>query len=135
MLQFLACSFRLSGVKKLPVEAATYILEGLTKWSVEEFRNTFDMMLQQEHIKHLSSVLSMGVYALSTLVKIKSIVKLANTFYRYFCTSGSFNFHTKTFNPPFNCGASDHGVGICIHNIYQNNIMENKKNFVNMKQS
>ena len=34
MLQFMACSFRLSEVNKLKIEAAKYLIEGLTKFSV-----------------------------------------------------------------------------------------------------
>ena len=62
MLQFLSWSVRLSDVNKLTIEAATYLIEGLTKWSVEYFRNTFNMMIQQERVKQISSVLSMGWY-------------------------------------------------------------------------
>ena len=55
MLYFLANSIQLEDVKNLEIEAATYLLEGLTKCSVEEFIKPFDMMLQQERFKHLSS--------------------------------------------------------------------------------
>ena len=55
MLQFLPCSFRLADVNKLPIEADTYLLEGLTKFSMEDFSKTFNMMLHQERIKQLSS--------------------------------------------------------------------------------
>ena len=34
MLHFLACIVRLSDVNKIPIEEATYVLEGLTKFSV-----------------------------------------------------------------------------------------------------
>ena len=56
---------------------------------MEEFINTFDMMLHQEHVKHIISGVSMGGYSLSILVKIKSIVKLANTSYHSLCTPGA----------------------------------------------
>ena len=62
----------------MPIEAGKYLLEGLTKCSVEYFRNPFDMMLQKEHVKQLSSGMSMGGDSISKLVKIKSVVKLAN---------------------------------------------------------
>ena len=55
MLQLLACSVRLLDVKNLLIEAGTYLIEGLTNFSVEDFRKTFDMMLQKEHVKQISS--------------------------------------------------------------------------------
>ena len=54
----------------------------------------------------------MGGYSLSTLVKIKSIVKFVNTTYHSYYTSYTFNVPTKSFNPSFNCDEPDHGVGI-----------------------
>ena len=79
MLQFLAWIVRLLGVNYIPIEADKYPLEGLTKWSVEEFRNPLDMMLHNERVKQISNEVSMGGYSLSTLVKIKSVFKLSNT--------------------------------------------------------
>ena len=86
MLYFLAWSIRLADVNKLPIEAATYLLEGLTKLSVEYLSKTFDMMLQQERVKHISSGVSMRKYSLSKLVNINSIVKLDNISYHSLCT-------------------------------------------------
>ena len=48
MLHFLACSVHLSDVNRLEIEADTYLLEGITKCSVEEFNKPFDMIIQQE---------------------------------------------------------------------------------------
>ena len=70
---------------------------------------------------------------LSILVKIKSIVKSSNTSYHSLCTSGALNFPTTSFNPCFNCDAPDNGFDSCPHKKYQNNIVENKKKFINMK--
>ena len=47
ILQFLACSIYLSDVHKLTFETATYLLEGLTKFTAEEFSKPFYIMLQQ----------------------------------------------------------------------------------------
>ena len=102
MIYFLSCVIRLLDVNKLSIESDTYLLEVLTKFSVEYFIKTFDMMLQQERIKHLGSRVSMGVGLLSILVKIKSITKLANTSYISLCKSGTFNFPTASFSPCFN---------------------------------
>ena len=118
----------------MQVEAATYLLEVLNNLSVEDFSKTFNMMLQQERVKQLSSGVSMGGYSLSTLLKLNSIVKLDNTSYRSLCKSGAFNIPTASFNRCFNCDARDHGVGSSPHNKYQEKIAENKKNFIKMKQ-
>ena len=45
VLQFQSCSVRLSDANRLPIEAVTYLPEGLTKCSVEEFSKPFDMIL------------------------------------------------------------------------------------------
>ena len=52
----------------------------------------------------------MGGNPLSTLVKIKYIVKLANTSNHYLCTLVEFNVPTASFNPCFDCDAPEHGV-------------------------
>ena len=90
---------------------------------MEEFINTFDMMLHQEHVKHIISGVSMGGYSLSILVKIKSIVKLANTSYHSLCTPGALNVPTENFNHCFNCDAPGHGVGSFPHKKNQENIV------------
>ena len=102
--------------------------------AVEEFSMPFDMMLQQESVKHLSSGVSKKVDSLSTLAKIKYIVKLANTSYHSFCTSGAFNVTTASFNHCFDCDAPNHGIGSCPHKKDQKSIAENKKKLIKMKQ-
>ena len=59
MLQFLVCIVHILDVNKLTIEADTYLLEGLTRCSLEQLSKTFDMMLQQERVKQFSSILSM----------------------------------------------------------------------------
>ena len=81
-------------------------------------------MLHQERVKQLSSGVLMGRYSLSTLVKIKSIVKWSNNSYHSLCTSGAINVPTASFNPCFNFDAPNHGVGSLPHKKYQNNIAE-----------
>ena len=100
-------------MNKLPIEAAIYLLEGLTKCLVEEFIKPFDMMLHKDRVKHISIGVSMGGDSLSTSLKIKSIVKLANTPYHSLCTPGAFNVPTVSFNPFFSCYAPDHVFGSC----------------------
>ena len=68
------------------------------------------MILQQKSVKQLSSGVSMGGNPLSTLVKIKYMVKLANTSNHYLCTLVEFNVPTASFNPCFDCDAPEHGV-------------------------
>ena len=135
MLQFMACSVRLLDMNKLPIEASTYLIEGLTKWSVEELIKPFDMMLQKECVKHLSIGVSMGGDLLSTSLKIKSIVKLANTPYHYLCTSGAFNVPTANVNYCLNCDSPDHVFGSFPHKKFQKKISENKRKFIDMNQS
>ena len=115
MLQIMACSVRLLDMNNLKIAAATYLLESFTKYSVEYFSKTFDMMLHQERVKQLSSGFSMEVDSQSTLVNIKSIVKLANTSYHSLCTSDAFNVPTARFNNDFDCDGTNHGVGSCPH--------------------
>ena len=79
-------------------------------------------MLQKERVKNLSSGLSMGGYSLSTLVKVKSIVKLSNNFYHSLCTSGAFNVPTISFSTCFNFDVPDHGVSSFPHKNDHNNI-------------
>ena len=125
----------LSDVKKLSIEVATYIIEGLKKFSVEEFRKTFDMMLQQERVKHLSSGVSIRGDSLSTLVNIKFIGKLANNSYHSLCTSGALNVPTAILNYCFKCDATDHGVVSFPHKKDQNKTAENNNKFIRMKKS
>ena len=66
------------------------------------FSNPFYMILQQERVKHLSSGVSMGGDSMSTLVKIRFIVKLYNTSYHYLCISGALNVPNEIFNTCFN---------------------------------
>ena len=47
MLQFLDWSIHLADTNKLKTEKAAYLLEGLTKWSVEDFSKPLDMILQK----------------------------------------------------------------------------------------
>ena len=49
-------------------------------------------------------------------------------------TAVAFNVPTAGFNPCFGFYAPNHGVGSFPHNKYQNNIAENNKKFIEMKQ-
>ena len=122
-------------MNKLPIEAATYLLEGLTKFSAEEFRKPFNVMIQKERVKQLGSIVSMGLYSLSTSVNIKSVIKLDNTSYHYLCTSVAFNVTTASFNPCFSCDATNHGVCSFPHRKDQKKIVGNKNKFIDMKKS
>ena len=135
MRQFLSCIFRLSYVNNLPIKSSIYLLESLTKFSVKGFRKPFNMMLHQERIKQFNGVLSMGGNSLSTLVKIKSVVKLANNSYHSLCIPGAFNDVTTSFNTCFNCAATEHGIVSFPERKYQNEIAENKNKFIDVKQS
>ena len=134
MLQIMACSVRLLDMNNLKIAAATYLLESFTKYSVEYFSKTFDMMLHQERVKQLSSGFSMEVDSQSTLVNNKSIVKLANTSYHSLCKQGAFDVPIKKSNTCLNCDAPDHGVVIFHHKNYQKNILGDKKKFIKIKQ-
>ena len=70
----MACSVRLLDVKKLPIEAAKYLLEVITKCYVGQFSKTFNVMIQKERVKQISSGVEMGGYPLSILVKINYMV-------------------------------------------------------------
>ena len=45
--QVKAVSERLSEVNQLPLEAPTYVIQGLTKCSIPEFTRPFELMLNQ----------------------------------------------------------------------------------------
>ena len=77
----------------------------------------------------------MGGDSLSTLVNIKSIIKLANTSYHSLCTSGISNVPTAIFNTCFNCDPPDHDIGILPQKKDHKKITGNNNKLVNMKQS
>ena len=107
----MSCSVPLSEVKILKIWASIYLLEGINKLLVEYFSQPFNIMLHQERVKQVSSGVSMVGDSMSTLMKIKSMVKLANTSYHSLCASGEFNVTTVSFHPCFNYVAPNHGIG------------------------
>ena len=72
---------------------------------------------------------------MSTLVNIKSIIKLDNNTYQPLCTTVVFNVTTARFNPCFNCDAPGNGIGSLPHKKDKKKIAANKKKFIKTRQS
>ena len=89
--QIKAVSGRLSEVNQLPLEAPTYILQGLTKLSVAEFTGPFEMLLNQERVNQMSTLVTLGNTTTDTLKRIKQILVLDNNSYHSLNTSNSWN--------------------------------------------
>ena len=112
LAQVEAVSERLAEVKQLPLEAPTYILQGLTKCSVSEFTGTFEMMLNQERFNQMSTSVTLVNTTTATLKRIKQILVLAKNSYYSLNTSNSWNVPSgqhaaREFKHPpkcFNCG-------------------------------
>ena len=57
--QIRAVSKRLSEVNQLTLEVPTYVLQGLTKYSVPEFTGPFYLMLNQERVTQMAMSVSL----------------------------------------------------------------------------
>ena len=101
---------------------------------MEDISKPFDVMIQKERVKQLSSVVSVGGDSIYILVKIKFIVKFSKTSYHSLCTAGSFNVPTASFDPCFNFDVPNHGVGSFPHEKNQKKLAENKKKCIDKKQ-
>ena len=89
--QVKAVSRRLSEVYQLPLEYPTYILQGLSKCSVAEFTGHFKLMLNQERVNQMSTLVTLGNITTTTLKQIKQILDLSNNSYHSLNTSNSWN--------------------------------------------
>ena len=108
--QVKAVSGRLAKVNQLPLEAPTYILQGLTKFSVAGFMGPFELLLNEEKVNKMSTSVRLGNTTTATLKRIKQILVLANNPYHSLNTSNSrnvpighhaareFKHHPKCFN-------------------------------------
>ena len=103
---------RLSEVNQLPQEAPTFVLQGLTKFSVLEFTVPFTLIQNQERVNQMGTVLSLANTSAATLTRVLAIVVLANNSYHSLNTSNAWNIpqgkrghHTSQFTHEwFNCG-------------------------------
>ena len=82
---------RLTEVKQLPLESPTYILQGLTKLSVAEFKGPLDLLLNQERVNQMSTSVTLVNNTTATMKRIKQILILANNSYHYLNISNSWN--------------------------------------------
>ena len=89
--QVKAVSERLAEVNQLPLEAPTYILQGLTKCPIAEFTGPFELLLNQERVKKMSTSTTLGNTITATLKRVKQILILVNISYHYLNTSNSRN--------------------------------------------
>ena len=91
LAQVKVVSERLAEVKKLPLEAPTYILQVLTNLSVAEFTGPFELLLNQERVNQISTSVTLGNTTTATLKRIKQILVLANNSYHSLNNSNSWN--------------------------------------------
>ena len=112
LAQVKAVSKLLAEVNQLPLEAPTYIIQGLTKCSVAKFTGPFKLLLNQDQVNQMSSLVTLGNTTTATLKRIKQILISANNSYHSINISNSWNFPSghhaaKDFKHPpkwFNCG-------------------------------
>ena len=114
-VQVKAVSERLSDVNQLPLEAPTYVLQGLTNCSIPEFNGPFDMTLNKELVTQMGTDVSLVNTSSVTLKRVLKIIVLENNSYHYLNTSNVWNVpqvkrghhtsHQPHHNPEcFNCG-------------------------------
>ena len=113
--QVKAVSERLLEVNQLPLEAPTYVFQGLTNCYVPEFTRPFEPMLNQEHVTQMGTAMSLVNTSSITLKRVLYITVLANNSYHSLNTSNFWNFpqgklgdhsaHHSHHTPEcFNCG-------------------------------
>ena len=72
LAQVKALSRRLAEVNQLPLEGHMYILQGLTKCSFAEFTGTFELLLNQERVNQMYTLVTLGNTTNANLKKIKN---------------------------------------------------------------
>ena len=125
---------RLAEVLSLPLEAPTYILQGLTKCSVAKFTGPFELLLNQERVIQMSTSVTLGNSDTATLKRVKHILALANNSYHSLNTSKIWNVPSghhaaREFKYPpkcFNCG-EPHLLPDCKKPRDEGKIARNKK--------
>ena len=73
-----AVSERLSEVKQLPLEAPTYVLQGLTNFSVPGFTGPFELMPNQGPFTQMATSVSLVNTSSNTIKRVLNIIHLAN---------------------------------------------------------
>ena len=89
--QVKAVSERLLEVNQLPLEAPTYVFQGLTNCYVPEFTRPFEPMLNQEHVTQMGTAMSLVNTSSITLKRVLYITVLANNSYHSLNTSNFWN--------------------------------------------
>ena len=84
----------LTEVNQLQIESPSYILQGLTKGSIAEFTRPFKLLLNQEQVNQMSTLMMLGNTTTATMKQIKQILVLAKNSYHSLNTSNSWNFPT-----------------------------------------
>ena len=82
-----AVSERLSEANQPPLEAPTYVLQGLTKCSVPELTGPFELMLNQECVTQMGMSVSIVNKSSVTIKRVLHIIVLANNSYHSLNTS------------------------------------------------
>ena len=86
-----AVSERLSEVNQLPLEAPTYVLQGLTNFSVPGFTGPFELIPNQERVTKMATPVSLVNTPSDTLKRVLNIIQLENNSYHYLNTSNACN--------------------------------------------
>ena len=134
LAQVKAVSEILDEVNQLPLEAPTYILQRITKCSVAEFTRPFELLLNKERVKQMSTSVMLANTTTATLKRVKQILILANNSYHSLNTSNSWNVPSghhaaREFKHPpkcFNCG-EPHLLPNCKKNRDEGKIARNRK--------
>ena len=79
----------LSEVNQLPQEAPTFVLQGLTKFSVPEFTGPFTLILNQERVNQMGMAVSLTNTSAATIIRVRTILVLANNSYHSLNTSNA----------------------------------------------
>ena len=103
---------RLSEDNHLPQESPTFVLQGLTKFSVPEFNGPFTLILNQERVNQMGTAVCLANTSAATLTRVLVIVILANNSYHLLNNLNAWNIpqgkrghHASQFTPKcFNCG-------------------------------
>ena len=129
--QLEAVAVSLNEVDALPDEAPLDTLEGLSICSCSPFKETFSFQLTEERIRHLRQRHGGGE---STLDRLKTILREANSLYNSLNTSNKWNVPHQggCAHSCWNCGGN-HGVSKCNKKKDQKKIAENKKKWQESK--
>ena len=128
---------------QLPIEAPTYVLQGLTKCSVPQLNSLFDLIINQEHITQMVMAISLVNSSSVILKRVLHIIVLSNKSYHSLNTSNIWNAPQGTcgnhsvqhhhYNPEyFNC-VEAHMIPDCKRSCDEENILHKRKSYLDKR--